>query len=80
LVEALKVAREYFGPEAEHWLDDEVVHRLMIRALDLGRRLDELRPKASARGVHQTRGDESGGLLLMVQPSPYTDEYDDALA
>ena len=43
LAEALKVAREYFGPEAEHWLDDEVVHRLMIKALDLQRQLDEAR-------------------------------------
>jgi len=51
LVDALKVAREYFGPEAEHWLDDEVVHRLMIRALDLQRQLDEARHDRPPRGI-----------------------------
>ena len=51
LVEALKVAREYFGPEAEHWLDDEVVHRLMIRALDLQRQLDEARHARPPSGI-----------------------------
>ena len=51
LVEALKIAREYFGPEAEHWLDDEVVHRLMIRALDLQRQLDEARRDRPPRGI-----------------------------
>ena len=43
LVDALKEAREYFGPEAEHWLDDEVVHRLMITVLDLRRQIGELK-------------------------------------
>ena len=57
LVDGLKVAREYFGPEVEHWPDDEVVHRLMIRALDLQRQLNE------ARHDRPPTGDQPGVLL-----------------
>jgi len=46
LAEVLQVARDYLGPEGEHLPDDEVVHRLMIRALDYRRQLGELRSKA----------------------------------
>ena len=45
LAEVVQVAREYFGPEAEHWPDDEVVHRLMIKAIDLERQIDDLKPR-----------------------------------
>jgi hypothetical protein len=48
LAEALKVAREYLGPEVEYLTDDEVVHRLMIRAIEYQRQLGETtgkRPK-----------------------------------
>ena len=39
MAEAIQEARKYFGPKAEHWSDDEVVHRLTIKALDLQRQL-----------------------------------------
>ena len=45
MADAIRIAREYFGPEAEHWTDDEVVHRLMITVLDLRRQLDDLKPR-----------------------------------
>jgi hypothetical protein len=48
LIDALKVGCEYLEPEAEHWPDDEVVHRLLIKAIDLERQLVDLRPKEPA--------------------------------
>jgi len=35
MADAIKVAREYFGLEAEHWPDDEVAHQLMIKAIPI---------------------------------------------
>ena len=52
LAESLQVARDYFGPEAEHWPDDEVVHRLLIKAIDLERQLVDLRPKEPPQRDH----------------------------
>ncbi len=55
MAEAIQVAREYLGPEAEHWPDDEVVHQLTIKAIDLERQLIDLRPKEPAREAPQWR-------------------------
>ncbi len=55
LAEAIKVAREYFGPEAEHWPDNEVVHRLLITVLDLRRQSDELKPREPIPRPSQNR-------------------------
>ena len=52
LAESLQVACEYFGPEAEHWPDDEVVHRLLITVLDLRRQIDELKPREDPQSPH----------------------------
>jgi hypothetical protein len=48
LADALQVRREYFGPEAEQWMDYELLHQLVCRVLDLNRQLSELRPKEPA--------------------------------
>jgi hypothetical protein len=45
MVAAIQKARESFGPEAEHWPDDEVIHRLLITVLDLRRQIGELKPR-----------------------------------
>jgi hypothetical protein len=45
LAESLQVAREYLGPEADGLSDAEVVHRLMIKALNLQRQLSETTSK-----------------------------------
>jgi hypothetical protein len=45
LVESLQVAREYLGPEAAGLPDAEIVHRLMIRAIDYQRQLSETTSK-----------------------------------
>lgn len=45
LAEALQVARQYFGPAADQWPDDEVIHQLVIRALELRREIDDLKPR-----------------------------------
>lgn len=58
--EALQVARDYLGPAGENLPDDEVVHRLMIRALDYQwQLLGELRSKTMTREGRQDAQNEA---------------------
>jgi hypothetical protein len=46
LIEVIQELRDYLGPKDAHGLsDEEVVHRVMCKAIDYYRQLSELKPK-----------------------------------
>ncbi len=45
LIEVIQELRDYLGPEAEGLSDEDVVHRVMCKAIDYCRQLSELKPK-----------------------------------
>ncbi len=45
LVEVIQELRDYLGPEAQGLSDEEVVHKVMRKALDYQRQLSELKTK-----------------------------------
>ncbi len=46
LIEVIQELRDYLGPEEAHGLsDEEVVHKVMCKAIDYYRQLSELKPK-----------------------------------
>jgi hypothetical protein len=46
LIEVIQTLRDYLGPEAHGGLSDEdVVHKVMCKAIDYYRQLSELKPK-----------------------------------
>ena len=49
LIEVIQELRKYLGPEAHGLSDEEVVHRVMCKALDYQRQLSELKPKEPLR-------------------------------
>jgi hypothetical protein len=49
LVEVIQELRDYLGPEAHGLSDEDVVHKVMRKALDYHRQLSELKPKEPLR-------------------------------
>ncbi len=49
LVEVIQELRSYLGPEADGLSDEDVVHKVMCKALDYQRQLSELKPKEPPR-------------------------------
>ena len=49
LVEVIQELRDYLGLEAHGLSDEDVVHKVMCKALDYQRQLSELKPKESLR-------------------------------
>jgi hypothetical protein len=45
LVDVIRELHDYLGPEARGLSDEDVVHRVMRKALDFQRQLSELKPK-----------------------------------
>ncbi len=45
LVEVIQELRDYLRPEAQGLSDEDVVHKVMCKALDYQQQLSELRPK-----------------------------------
>ncbi len=45
LVEVIQELRDYLGPEAQGLTDDEIIHKVMCKALDFQRQLSEFKPK-----------------------------------
>jgi len=49
LVEVIQELRAYLGPEAQGLSDEDVVRKVMCKALDYHRQLSELKPKEPPR-------------------------------
>ncbi len=50
LIEVIQELRDYLGPEAHGgWSDEDVIHKVMCKAIDYYRQLSELRPKEPPR-------------------------------
>ena len=49
MVEVIQELRDYLGPEAHGLPDEDVVHKVMCKAMDYQRQLSELKPKKSLR-------------------------------
>ncbi len=49
LVEVIRELRDYLGPEAQGLSDEDVVHKVMCKALDYHRQLSELKAKQPLR-------------------------------
>ena len=49
LVEMIQELRDYLGPEAQGMSDEDVVHKVMCKALDYHRQLSKLKPKEPSR-------------------------------
>ncbi len=49
LVEVIRELRDYLGPEAYGLSDEDVVHKVMCKALDYHRQLGELKSKEPPR-------------------------------
>ncbi len=49
LVEVIQELRDYLGPEANGLSDEEVIHKVMCKALDYHRQLSELKSKDPLR-------------------------------
>ena len=45
LIEVIQELRDYLGPEARGLSDEDVVHKVMCKAIDYHRQLSELKPK-----------------------------------
>ena len=45
LVKVIQELRDYLGPEAYGLTDEDVVHKVMCKAIDYYRQLSELKPK-----------------------------------
>ena len=50
LVEVIQELRDCLGPEARGWSDEDVVHKVMCKALDYRRQLSELKAKEPQSG------------------------------
>ena len=49
MIEVIQELRDYLGPEAYGLSDEDVVHKVMCKALDYQRQLSELKPKEPPR-------------------------------
>ena len=49
MMEVIQELRDYLGPEAQGLSDEDVVHRVMCKALDYQRQLSELKSKEPPR-------------------------------
>ena len=49
LIEVIQELRSYLGPEAQGLSDEDVIHKVMCKAIDYYRQLSELRPKEQPR-------------------------------
>ncbi len=45
LIEVIQELRDYLGPEAHGLSDEDVVHRVMCKALEYQAKLSDLKPK-----------------------------------
>jgi hypothetical protein len=53
LIAVIQELRDYLGPEAHGLSDEDVVHKVMCKALEYQAELSELKPKAAAGDVRQ---------------------------
>ena len=51
MIEVIQELRDYLGPEAHGLSDEDVVYKVMCKALDYHRQLSELKPKEPPRPV-----------------------------
>ncbi len=49
LIEVIQELRDYLGPEADGLSDEDVIHKVMCKAIDYYRQLSELKPKEPPR-------------------------------
>jgi hypothetical protein len=49
LIEVIQELRDYLGPEARGLSDEDVVHRVMCKALEYQAELSDLKPKEPPR-------------------------------
>lgn len=63
LVEVIQELRDYLGTEAYGFSDEEVVHKVMCKALEHQRQLSKLRPKL--RKDDETLDNEPGKLFAI---------------